>query len=115
MTNPCSLCRSLPLIFQATYVTSLFPYVILIILFGRGITLEGAGQGYLKPDWKRLASATVRLLTEVLYVIAMSNFFWSTCQDCSSRNPKSAGKSNFLKIIIYHHRKRIRSNVITVD
>ena len=70
-TNPYCLYHRLPLIFQATYVTSLFPYVILIILFGRGITLEGAGQGiiyYLKPDWKRLASATVRLFTEI-YII----------------------------------------------
>ena len=42
---------SLPL--QVAYVTAVFPYIVLIILFFRGVTLEGAGTGveYLfKPD-----------------------------------------------------------------
>ena len=50
---------------QATYVTSLFPYLVLIVLFVRGITLEGAKEGivyYLSPEWERLASATVSKL-----------------------------------------------------
>ena len=69
-TNP--YCLYNPLHFQATYVTSLFPYVILVILFGRGITLEGASEGiiyYLKPDWNRVASATVSLFKEFLKVL----------------------------------------------
>lgn len=47
---------------KATYVTSTFPYAILIILLIRGVTLEGSMEGikyYVLPDWKRLASAKV--------------------------------------------------------
>ena len=47
---------------QVTYITSLFPYVILLILLARGLTLEGSAQGvkfYLQPQWHRLASARV--------------------------------------------------------
>ncbi len=47
---------------QAAYVTSLFPYIILVILLIRGLTLEGSTTGvmyYLKPDFATLASAKV--------------------------------------------------------
>ena len=43
-------------------MTSLFPYLILAVLFVRGITLEGSVQGiiyYLKPEFHRLLSAQV--------------------------------------------------------
>ncbi|KAK8399192.1 hypothetical protein O3P69_003362 [Scylla paramamosain] len=48
---------------KVVYFTALFPYVVLIILFGKGITLEGASLGidyyFLKPDWSRLADTEV--------------------------------------------------------
>jgi SNF family Na+-dependent transporter len=45
------------------WFTATFPYVILFILFIRGVTLEGASKGllfYISPDWKRLLEAKVR-------------------------------------------------------
>lgn len=49
---------------QVVYFTALFPYVLLIILLFRGITLPGAGDGiayYLKPDLNRLSDSSVSL------------------------------------------------------
>ena len=52
--------RSSPL--QVVYFTAIFPYVVLIILFFRGVTLDGAGDGitfYLIPKFHRLLTASV--------------------------------------------------------
>jgi len=48
--------------FQITWFTSMFPYMLLLILFIRGLTLEGATDGiiyYLYPDFTRLTESEV--------------------------------------------------------
>jgi len=50
---------------QVVYFTATFPYVVLTILFIRGITLEGAVSGikyYLTPQWQKILDAKVRTL-----------------------------------------------------
>lgn len=50
-------------IWQVVYLTATFPYVMLLVLLVRGITLPGAGQGiiyYLKPNIRRLADPQVQ-------------------------------------------------------
>jgi len=47
---------------QVVYITALFPYAVLIILFIRGVSLPNSSDGiifYLKPDFSRLIDAKV--------------------------------------------------------
>ncbi|KAJ8267228.1 hypothetical protein GJAV_G00140030 [Gymnothorax javanicus] len=47
---------------KVVWVTATFPYVVLLVLLVRGVTLPGAWKGvafYLKPDWEKLLSTTV--------------------------------------------------------
>lgn len=48
-------------------MTATFPYVMLLVLLGRGVTLAGAWDGiyyYLYPDLKRLANYEVLTSTD---------------------------------------------------
>lgn len=47
---------------KVVYITAIFPYVVLVIFFFRGITLKGSGAGiahFLTPQWDRLRDPAV--------------------------------------------------------
>ena len=63
---------------KVAYFTSLFPYLVLIILAGRGLSLPGAGRGvayYLSPDWTRLqhTQVWVEAATQVIFSLGPGN------------------------------------------
>ena len=84
---------------KVAYFTSLFPYLVLVILAGRGFSLPGAGEGisyYLHTDWNKLrdtrvwvdAATQVRSL-EVWEIFCLSNssflgnlLAWSSLRLC---------------------------------
>ena len=60
------------------YFTATFPYVLLIVLFIRGVTLEGSLQGilfFIRPDFKALGQAKVG--TNNWCVDSLSQEIWS--------------------------------------
>ena len=64
-------------LFQAVYFTATFPYVILFILFIRGVTLPGSADGikfYLTPDFHKMKHARVRICQRLL-ALFKCNFF----------------------------------------
>ena len=49
---------------QVVYFTATFPYLVLLALLVRGVTLPGAIKGikfYVIPQWEKLLSLTVRI------------------------------------------------------
>lgn len=53
---------------KSSYVTAIFPYFMLVVLFIRGVTLPGAFDGiifYIKPDFAKLLDVQVRIELEL--------------------------------------------------
>lgn len=87
-------------VFQAVYFTALFPYLVLLVLLVRGLTLPGSVNGiiyYLTPEWHNLARAKVRCiifrcLLEGILIDWLIIFSWF------SRNQKCFVEQDLLNI-----------------
>ena len=56
---------------KAAYFTAIFPYVVLVTLLIRGVTLEGAVDGilfFITPQWDKILTPQVRTLSRILFV-----------------------------------------------
>jgi uncharacterized membrane protein len=68
--------------FEVVYVTVILPYIILLVLFARFMTLPGSINGlihFFKPDWNALKNVQVSRLVSLLankehYQLAPSDF-----------------------------------------
>ncbi|WAQ97711.1 SC6A1-like protein [Mya arenaria] len=68
---------------KIVYFTAIVPYVLLTVIFIRGVTLEGAANGlvfYLRPDFSRILDAQVWIDggTQVIYSIGVGQGFMIT-------------------------------------
>lgn len=85
-----SLLRGIKSSGKVVWFTAVFPYVVLVLLFFRGITLDGAGKGidfYIGSgsDWTKLYSATTwrKAATQIFFSLSAG---WGGLQALSSYN-----------------------------
>ncbi|XP_078360308.1 sodium-dependent neutral amino acid transporter B(0)AT1-like isoform X2 [Oculina patagonica] len=102
---------------KAVYFTATFPYIVLTIFFGRGVSLEGAGAGIahmLKPQFSKLINPQVWLeaATQIFFslsvafggLIAMSSYnpVHNNChRDAIMVSLINCGTSVFASIVIF--------------
>lgn len=71
------LCKGVKSSGRVVYVTATFPYLVLLILLIRGVTLPGASEGlkfYLIPQWEKLATFQVwgDAAVQIFYSVGMA-------------------------------------------
>ena len=57
---------------KVAYFTAVFPYIVMLALLIRGLTLPGAMKGlefFFKPQWEKLASLEVRKMLLVISIL----------------------------------------------
>ena len=62
---------------QVVYFTATFPYVVLVILLIRGVTLDGYYDGvlfFITPEWSRLAEPQVRPESNFKNLLSTGNY-----------------------------------------
>jgi len=82
---------------QVTYVTALFPYVVLVILLVRGVTLDGSLDGilyYITPRWQQLASAQVAEMTTDWRYVALVVVLWRPALSASLSSSLSTASTS---------------------
>lgn len=73
---------------KVVWVTALAPYVVLIILLIRGVSLPGADEGiryYLTPEWSKLQNSKVRQKFELNCTGSHNNFVFQVWIDAASQ------------------------------
>ena len=91
-------------------MTSLFPYLILAVLFVRGITLEGSVQGiiyYLKPEFHRLLSAQVSNTVHLSQTRVPQTPICTGQSSPTTSNQSSTDSSLHRSVIIYYLKQRL--------
>ncbi|XP_065059236.1 sodium- and chloride-dependent GABA transporter 1-like isoform X2 [Rhopilema esculentum] len=117
---------------KAVYFTATFPYIIMFILFIRGVTLEGAGDGikaFFKPEWEKVLEprAWMDAATQMFYslsigfgaLIAFSSYMprKNNCNhDAITVVLANCGTSLFSGIVVFSflgHRQHVTGTKVT--
>lgn len=96
---------------QVVYFTASFPYLLLVIILMRGVTLPGAAEGlkyYLTPDISRLADPDVR--TDCLIQVPRCHGFTATmCSkdvECPVTTTMASWAARASSVYLFHNNPR---------
>ncbi|CAH1780225.1 unnamed protein product [Owenia fusiformis] len=109
------MCKGIKSSGKVVYFTATFPYVVLIIFFGRGVTLKGAGAGLLHmftPRMERLADPVVWLdaATQIFYSLGLA--FGGLIAFASYNPPKNNCKRDAILVSITNCTTSIFASIV---
>ncbi|XP_074645091.1 sodium-dependent neutral amino acid transporter B(0)AT3-like [Tubulanus polymorphus] len=109
------MCKGIKSAGKVMYVTATFPYVVLVIFFGRGVTLKGAGDGLrhmFTPKMEKLLEPQVWLdaATQIFYSLGLA--FGGLIAFASYNKPKNNCRRDAILVSITNCSTSIFASIV---